>query len=321
MSRILAAREALDREIRADINGADSAQLESLRLRVAEQARQLSKLANDFYQRHPTNASRFQAEQQAIYSTTLLGMVSRKDTSRVWSMSEGINSCLSKSWVIDTYSVSPERASEMHSLVETAAADAVIAALPLRPENYIGAVRLAERSGPAVGRRLSQALVDSPFLRDSLRSAASGFLKRRISIGQPPVLKFIALDGSHVDLVTLRGKVVLLDFWATDCPPCIEQFTELKELFERYKELGLEIIGISSDKDPKRPERVLRQKGIPWPNFASTEGLSNEHCVAFGVSGIPDIFLIDRNGILREAGAIQNLENKVKYLLKTSDTP
>jgi peroxiredoxin len=119
-----------------------------------------------------------------------------------------------------------------------------------------------------------------------------------------------------VDLVTLRGKVVLLDFWATDCPPCMEQFTELKELFERYKELGLEIIGISSDKDPKRPERVLRQKGIPWPNFASTEGPSNEHCVAFGVSGIPDVFLIDRNGILREAGAIQNLENKIKFLLK-----
>lgn len=108
MSRILASREVLERELRVDVTSADSAQLESLRLRVAEQARQLSKLANDFYQQHPTNASRFQAEQQAVYSSTLLGMVSRKDTSRVWSMSEGINSCLSKSRVIETYSVSPE---------------------------------------------------------------------------------------------------------------------------------------------------------------------------------------------------------------------
>lgn len=315
MSRILTQREALDRETRTDARPSNSEQLGALRMRLANQARQLGKLSTAFYRAYPSNELCFQAMQSGIYSRALLGMVSRADSAVLWNTAEGISNCRSVSTLMKNDSLSLERATHLHRILQESFTDAIVATLPLQPDNDIGAVRFAERAAPAAGKRLTQALLGSPFLSASARSAANRILDRSVAIGQPVRLKFTALGGSNVDLMTLRGKVVLVDFWATDCPPCMAQFPELKELHERFTALGLVILGISCDSDPKHTERVLQQMKISWPNFTSEKGLSNEHCMAFGVSGIPDCFLIDREGILREAGATENFESKIKYLL------
>src|SRR5689334_14935036 len=66
-------------------------------------------------------------------------------------------------------------------------------------------------------------------------------------IGKALDIKFISLDGKLVDLRALKGKVVLIDFWATWCPPCARQFSKIKQTYEKYHDRGLEIVGISLD--------------------------------------------------------------------------
>lgn len=69
-------------------------------------------------------------------------------------------------------------------------------------------------------------------------------------VGKPsPPLKFKAIDGREVDLEQLKGKVVLLDFWATWCPPCIEELPHMRDAHERYHKDGLVVIGVSFDVD------------------------------------------------------------------------
>ena len=87
-------------------------------------------------------------------------------------------------------------------------------------------------------------------------------------VGKPtPPLKFKALDGREVDLEKLRGKVVLLDFWATWCPPCLEAIPNVRAAYERFNKEGFEIVGVSFDADRQRLEDVVKRENIKWPQY------------------------------------------------------
>jgi thiol-disulfide isomerase/thioredoxin len=108
----------------------------------------------------------------------------------------------------------------------------------------------------------------------------------------PPV-KAADLSGRQVDLSNFAGKVVLVNFWATWCPPCREEIPELLQLKKEYKD-RLEIVGISEDEDP--PESVLkfaRQKGMTYPIVMATDQLIEAYG---GVPALPTSFLIDTQG-------------------------
>jgi thiol-disulfide isomerase/thioredoxin len=108
-----------------------------------------------------------------------------------------------------------------------------------------------------------------------------------------PPLKALDLSGRPVELSNFAGKVVLVNFWATWCPPCREEIPELLELKKAYKD-RLEIVGISEDDDP--PESVLkfaRQKGMNYPIVMATEELIGAYG---GVPALPTSFLIDTQG-------------------------
>lgn len=141
-------------------------------------------------------------------------------------------------------------------------------------------------------------------------------------VGKPsPPLKFKALDGREVDLEKLKGKVVLLDFWATWCPPCLEEIPHVRDAYERYNKEGLEIVGISFDADKPRLEEVVKRERITWPQYFDGGGQEAAPGKTFGIRHWPSMWLLDRNGVVRFISAGAGLDRKITALLKTSANP
>ncbi len=102
------------------------------------------------------------------------------------------------------------------------------------------------------------------------------------------------LDGQTLQLSALKGKVVLLDFWATWCPPCRAEIPHFKELYDQYKGKGLEIIGLALDQDGEATVRSFaQQNGIQYPLAMGSQALTQAYG---GILGIPTTFLIDKQG-------------------------
>ena len=111
-----------------------------------------------------------------------------------------------------------------------------------------------------------------------------------------PTLEFASLSGEQVKLANLKGKVVLIDFWATWCGPCRSVMPDLVETYRQYQAQGFEIIGISLDKDQSQLEKYMQETGITWQQYFDGLGWSNKIARRFGVRAIPHIVLVDKNG-------------------------
>jgi thiol-disulfide isomerase/thioredoxin len=109
-----------------------------------------------------------------------------------------------------------------------------------------------------------------------------------------PTVGSTTLDGRPWRLADQKGKVVLLDFWASWCPPCLAALPELKELHERYRsEPDFVMVGVSLDHTREHLDRFLQRNPLPYTVlYEPPHQLAN----AFGVSGIPAIWIIGRDG-------------------------
>ncbi len=113
-----------------------------------------------------------------------------------------------------------------------------------------------------------------------------------------PAPEFRAVDtaGEEIALVDLRGKVVLINFWASWCPPCIDKLPLIQQLYQQYAVDGLVVIGINLDRTEQAMEQMLEIFGITFRQiFEQADEISD----LFNVIGIPATFLIDRQGIVR----------------------
>ena len=145
-------------------------------------------------------------------------------------------------------------------------------------------------------------------------------------LGQPAVgesmdVKFTATDGTKVDLAAMKGKVVLVDFWATWCGPCVRELPNVKETYTKHHDGGFEIIGVSLDDDKDKLAKFVKDKEIPWPQFFDGNGWQNELAKRYGIQSIPATFLIGADGLIAAVdlrGAA--LEKKVTELLADSAT-
>ena len=108
-----------------------------------------------------------------------------------------------------------------------------------------------------------------------------------------PDFQLADLNGKPLQLSALRGKVVLLDFWATWCPPCRAELPHFKELYAAYRSKGLEMIGLSVGESAEVVKPFVQSNGIPYPIAIATAEVEQAYG---GIRGIPTTFLIDKQG-------------------------
>jgi peroxiredoxin len=149
-----------------------------------------------------------------------------------------------------------------------------------------------------------------------VRSKAQQALLNCERLGKPLDLTFTALDGQAIRMGDFTNKVVILDFWATTCPPCVRKLPELKELYAKYKSQGLEVIGVSLDTEKDKLTRFIHENKLPWPQYFDAAGSDSPMAKSFGIAGIPVVWLVDRHGLLRNLDARFDTEDNVRVLLK-----
>jgi thiol-disulfide isomerase/thioredoxin len=141
---------------------------------------------------------------------------------------------------------------------------------------------------------------------------------RSTAIGMPmPEINLTSPTGNPIALSSLKGKVVLIDFWASWCGPCRKENPNVVKLYEEMKSKGFDIYSISLDKDKAAWEKAIQTDGLTWPSHVSDLGGWNSSVVKqFGITGIPFTILIDKEGKIVGKGLRgADLDNAVHKLL------
>jgi len=124
--------------------------------------------------------------------------------------------------------------------------------------------------------------------------------RKSLRVGQKAP-NFVAkrLDGSTFNLADYRGKkAVLIDFWATWCPPCVDEIPNIRKIADTYQTEGLEVVGVSLDRDQKALEDFVKEEKLNYVQvFYKEKG--QDISKSYGVWGIPSVFLIDKNGVIQ----------------------
>jgi thiol-disulfide isomerase/thioredoxin len=128
-------------------------------------------------------------------------------------------------------------------------------------------------------------------------------IKDKIGIGKPAKdFSITLISGKKFLLSGQKGKVVLIDFWATWCKPCVKGVPHLKIFYEEFKGKGFEIVGISLDSKKEALDEYLAKEKLPWKIAYSGQGWFDETARFYNVNLIPSYWLIDRMGVLRNFG-------------------
>ncbi len=136
--------------------------------------------------------------------------------------------------------------------------------------------------------------------RDKKRASRSKSAGQKLEISGP------TLSGGQFDLGQYKGKVVLVDFWASWCGPCREEAPNVLNVYNQYHKGGFEVVGVNLDKSKVDAANFVKQLGMPWPQIffdrAGSRGWENPLARKYNVRSIPSMYLIDRNGTVAEQG-------------------
>lgn len=129
------------------------------------------------------------------------------------------------------------------------------------------------------------------FLTNKVKSMASFNIG-----GEAPDFAQNNPDGEPISLSSLRGKVVMIDFWASWCGPCRKENPHVKKLYAQYKDKGFDILAVSLDRQKSRWTAAIEADGLPWHHVSDLKGWKNEVALSYGVSSIPQTVLVDKDG-------------------------
>jgi tetratricopeptide (TPR) repeat protein len=170
-----------------------------------------------------------------------------------------------------------------------------------------------QEEGLAALKAYIEANPSAPDVEQARRLMAKPALAR---LNLAPDFKVLSIKGEQLSLEKYRGKIILLDFWATWCGPCIYEMPELKKIWKKYGGDNFVIIGISFDNSQRTLESYIEKEGITWPQYF--EGRTGGSlAMSYGVEGIPHTVLIDQDGAIHAIGLRGGrLSGKIGDLIK-----
>jgi thiol-disulfide isomerase/thioredoxin len=146
---------------------------------------------------------------------------------------------------------------------------------------------------------------------------AAGAIARLESVGKSISLRGKAVTGETVDLSRLKGKVVLIHYWATWCEPCKVDIALLKELQTKYGKDGFALVGVSLDSESEELVDYLKRNRLPWPQLFEPGGLDSRYANELGILTLPTMILIDDTGKVVNRGIhITEVDHELKKLIK-----
>jgi peroxiredoxin len=149
--------------------------------------------------------------------------------------------------------------------------------------------------------KLEKEFPDSKQAATIKKQAASKKIRAGLKEGAKfPDFEVKGLDGKPLSIANYKGKVVLLDFWATWCGPCVAELPNVLKAYDKYHKDGFEIIGISLDreKDKAKLETFIKDKNMTWAQFFDGKGWENELGQKYGVNSIPATYLLNGEGVI-----------------------
>ena len=146
-------------------------------------------------------------------------------------------------------------------------------------------------------------------------------LNKELKIGDKFVdFEMMDSNGQLRKLSELQGKIVLLEFWASWCGPCLSDVPYLKNTYDKYHKYGFEIFAVSFDINKEDWLKAIEQKNLNWTHVTEFKSADNTAGLIYGVSGIPDNFLIDENGIIKGRSLRrEELDKALKKMIKEHD--
>ena len=198
----------------------------------------------------------------------------------------------------------------------------------LKPADERGAqllVQLAMSTRDQAQQRELFKLVAEKYPDTRAGKMAASQMRRSEAVGKPFELSFTeAVTGKPVSMKDLKGKVVVVDFWATWCGPCVAEMPKMKQLYAEYKDKGVEFIGVSLDQPEAQGgltklKEFVAKNDIPWPQYYQGNGWESDFSKSWGINSIPAVFIVDADGNLHSTEARGKLEQMIPELLKKGD--
>jgi len=286
----------------------------------AKESASMADQAHAFYTHYPKDTNSLEAqvlEVSALQRAVHLGLTNQQALliQREQSLAQNTNAPMEIRYQLRLDLIGREVKSRIDAgappLVELEKAGrALVKEFPSGPAGFELLSQVAESADLIKMQELGKVMADSggPFAE-----MGQGLLRRLAVVGKPLPITFKTDDGRDVNTQTLSNKVVLVDFWATWCPHCVEAVPRIKKLYEQYHTNGFEVVGINFDEPTGVAQRFIQEQSMTWPEFFG--GRDNQYAHDYAINFLPSAWLVDRKGIVQDIHGTIDMEAKIDKLM------